>query len=67
MHEAANLSLRGQSHVFRVPVPTVGFDRETITVSLAERYKARFAIELDEITPVLANSAHDRCSVEGRR
>ena len=63
VHEA-DLLYRGQSHVFRVPVPTVGFDRETIAVSLAERYKARFAIELAEITPVLANL---RTTVFGRR
>ena len=63
VHEA-DLLYRGQSHVFRVPVPTVGFDRETIAVSLAERYKARFAIELAEMTPVLANL---RTTVFGRR
>ena len=63
VHEA-DLLYRGQSHVFRVPVPASGFNGATIAALLAERYKARFAIELPEITPVLANL---RTTVFGRR
>ena len=63
VHEA-DLLYRGQSHVFRVPVPASGFDGAAIAALLAERYKARFAIELPEITPVLANL---RTTVFGRR
>jgi N-methylhydantoinase A len=63
VHEA-DLLYRGQSHVFRVPVPASGFNGAAIAALLAERYKARFAIELPEITPVLANL---RTTVFGRR
>ena len=63
VHEA-DLLYRGQSHVFRVPVPGSGFNGSAIAALLAERYKARFAIELPEITPVLANL---RTTVFGRR
>jgi N-methylhydantoinase A len=63
VHEA-DLLYRGQSHVFRVPVPASDFDGAAIAALLAERYKARFAIELPEITPVLANL---RTTVFGRR
>jgi N-methylhydantoinase A len=63
VHEA-DLLYRGQSHVFRIPIPPTGFEEATIRTSLAERYMARFAIELAEITPVLANL---RTTVFGRR
>ena len=63
VHEA-DLLYRGQSHVFRIPVPAAGFDAATIRTSLAERYMERFGIELAEITPVLANL---RTTVFGRR
>jgi N-methylhydantoinase A len=63
VHEA-DLLYRGQSHVFRIPVPATGFDGPTIRTSLAGRYKQRFAIELEEITPILANL---RTTVFGRR
>jgi N-methylhydantoinase A len=63
VHEA-DLLYRGQSHVFRVPIPKESFDTAAIAASLAARYKERFAIELAEITPVLANL---RTTVFGRR
>jgi len=63
VHEA-DLLYRGQSHVFRVPISGTGFDATRIAALLAERYKARFEIELIEMTPVLANL---RTTVFGRR
>jgi N-methylhydantoinase A len=63
VHEA-DLLYRGQSHVFRVPVDGDGFDAARIAASLADRYRARFEIELKEMTPVLANL---RTTVIGRR
>jgi N-methylhydantoinase A len=63
VHEA-DLLYRGQSHVFRVPIPGPEFNAAKLAASLAERYKARFEIELAEMTPVLANL---RATVLGRR
>jgi N-methylhydantoinase A len=63
VHEA-DLLYRGQSHNFRLPVPSAGFDATKIAASLSKRYKARFEIELAEMTPVLANL---RTTVFGRR
>ncbi|MGE0854133.1 MAG: hydantoinase/oxoprolinase family protein [Hyphomicrobiaceae bacterium] len=63
VHEA-DMLYRGQSHNFRVQMPAAGFDARKIEALLSERYKARFEIELTEMTPVLANL---RTTVFGRR
>jgi N-methylhydantoinase A len=55
---------RGQSHVFRVPVTAPGFDRRAVLADFLERYKARFDIELPEMTAMLVNL---RTTVIGRR
>jgi N-methylhydantoinase A len=62
-HEA-DFFYRGQSHVIRVPVDSPGFDVGRAATRLAERYKARFAIELGEMRAMLANL---RTTVIGRR
>jgi N-methylhydantoinase A len=62
-HEV-DLLFRGQSHVFRVPVTAPGFDPDTVLVDFIERYKARFDIELPEMTAMLVNL---RTAVIGRR
>jgi N-methylhydantoinase A len=63
LHEA-DLLFRGQSHVFRVPVASPGFDPTQVLVDFLARYKARFDIELPEMQAVLANL---RTTVTGRR
>jgi len=62
-HEV-DLLFRGQSHVFRVPVTAPGFDRSAVLADFIESYKARFDIELPEMTAMLANL---RTTVIGRR
>jgi N-methylhydantoinase A len=62
-HEV-DLLFRGQSHVFRVPVTAPGFDPDTVLVDFIELYKARFDIELPEMTAMLVNL---RTTVIGRR
>src|SRR5262249_29775377 len=63
VHEV-DLLFRGQSHVFRVPVTAPGFDPRTVLADFLERYKARFDIELPEMTATLVNL---RTTVIGRR
>src|SRR6516165_8974510 len=63
VHEV-DLLFRGQSHVFRVPVTAPGFDPRTVLVDFLELYKARFDIELPEMTAMLVNL---RTTVIGRR
>ena len=63
VHEV-DLLFRGQSHVFRVPVTAPGFDPRLVLADFLERYKARFDIELPEMTAILANL---RTTVIGRR
>jgi len=63
LHEA-DLLFRGQSHVFRVPVTAPGFDPGAVLADFLERYKARFDIELPEMTAILVNL---RSTVIGRR
>jgi N-methylhydantoinase A len=63
VHEV-DLLFRGQSHVFRVPVTAPGFDQRTVLADFLERYKARFDIELPEMTAMLVNL---RTTVIGRR
>ena len=60
----ADLLYRGQSHVFRVPLESPGFDRETIAARFAQLYRERFDIELPTMTPVLINL---RTTVIGKR
>src|SRR5262249_35616375 len=62
-HEV-DLPFRGQSHVFRVPVIALGFDPSAVLADFIERYKARFDIELPEMTAMLVNL---RTTVIGRR
>jgi N-methylhydantoinase A len=62
-HEV-DLLFRGQSHVFRVPVTAPGFDRNAVLADFMESYKARFDIELPEMTAMLANL---RTTVIGQR
>jgi N-methylhydantoinase A len=62
-HEV-DLLFRGQSHVFRVPVTAPGFDRDAVLADFMASYKARFDIELPEMTAMLANL---RTTVIGRR
>src|SRR6201998_2844829 len=59
-----DLLFRGQSHVFRVPVTVPGFDPRVVLADFLERYKARFDIELPEMTAILVNL---RTTVIGRR
>src|SRR5262252_2655454 len=63
VHEV-DLLFRGQSHVFRVPVTAPGFDSRKVLADFLERYKARFDIELPEMTAMLVNL---RTTVIGRR
>lgn len=63
IHEA-DLMYRGQSHVFRVAVQSPGFASEVVSASFADRYRERFDIVLEDMTPVLASL---RTTVIGRR
>ena len=60
----ADLLYRGQTHVFRIPVSNPGFTHDGVVKTLRKRYRARFEIELHEMTPVLASL---RTTVVGRR
>ncbi len=62
-HEA-DLLYSGQSHLFRVPVESPGFDPALVASRFAEHYRERFAIELPEMRAVLVNL---RTAVTGRR
>src|SRR5271165_6792432 len=64
LHHEVDLLFRGQSHVFRLPVTAPGFDRRAVLADFLERYKARFDIELPEMTAMLVNL---RTTVIGRR
>jgi len=63
LHEV-DLLFRGQSHVFRVPVTAPSFDPGAVLADFLNRYKARFDIELPEMTAILVNL---RTTVIGRR
>ena len=63
IHEA-DLMYQGQSHVFRVRVQSPGFSEQDVAAAFAERYRERFAIVLEDMTPVLASL---RTTVIGRR
>ncbi len=60
----ADLLYRGQSHVFRMVIDGPGVSPERIAARLAERYRERFEIVLEDMVPVLANL---RTTVFGRR
>src|SRR5262249_23377549 len=62
-HEA-DLLFRGQSHVFRVPVTSPGFDPARVLADFLAPRKTRFDIELPEMHAMLANL---RTTVTGRR
>ncbi len=53
-HEA-DLLFRGQSHVFRIPVESPGFDPERVLARFHAAYRARFDIDLGEMHAMLAN------------
>ena len=63
IHEA-DLMYQGQSHVFRVRVQSPGFSEQDVAAAFAERYRERFDIVLEDMTPVLASL---RTTVIGRR
>jgi N-methylhydantoinase A len=58
------LKHQGQSHVFRVTVQSPGFSSDAVAESFADRYRERFDIILEDMTPVLASL---RTTVIGRR
>ena len=60
----ADLMYQGQSHVFRVAVQSPGFSSDAVAESFADRYRERFDIVLEDMTPVLASL---RTTVIGRR
>lgn len=53
-HEA-DLLFRGQTHIFRIPVSSPGFDPKRVLESFHAFYEARFNIELQEMTALLVN------------
>jgi len=63
VHEA-DLFYYGQSHFFRVEVPSPGFDIEAVSADLAERYRKHFRLELSKMKPMVANL---RTTVIGQR
>ena len=54
IHEA-DMLFSGQSHVFRVPVGSPGFDPRRALAIFADRYKERFDIELGEMRAILVS------------
>jgi N-methylhydantoinase A/oxoprolinase/acetone carboxylase beta subunit/N-methylhydantoinase B/oxoprolinase/acetone carboxylase alpha subunit len=62
-HEA-DLLFRGQSHVFRVPVKSPGFDCRRVCTDFKRLYRQQFAIDLPEMEAVLISL---RTTVIGRR
>ncbi|MBV9786211.1 MAG: hydantoinase/oxoprolinase family protein [Acidisphaera sp.] len=54
VHEA-DMMFAGQSHVFRVPVTSPGFDPLRAMESFTTRYRERFDIELGEMRALLTN------------
>jgi N-methylhydantoinase A/oxoprolinase/acetone carboxylase beta subunit/N-methylhydantoinase B/oxoprolinase/acetone carboxylase alpha subunit len=62
-HEA-DLLFRGQSHVFRLPVQSPGFDSRRVRASFDELYREHFDIDLPEMEAVLISL---RTTVIGRR
>ncbi len=62
-HEA-DLLFRGQSHIFRVPVESPGFDPVQARATFDRMYREHFAIALPEMVAVLVSL---RSTVTGRR
>ncbi|MGH7212918.1 MAG: hydantoinase/oxoprolinase family protein, partial [Acetobacteraceae bacterium] len=54
VHEA-DMMFGGQSHVFRVPVTSPGFDARRTMEVFTTRYRERFEIELGEMRALLGN------------
>ena len=59
-----DLLYEGQTHLFRVPISSPGFDPVKIAEAFAEAYALRFAIRLPEMRPIAVNL---RTTVLGRR
>jgi N-methylhydantoinase A len=53
-HEA-DLLFHGQSHVFRIPVDSPGFDPEGVLARFHAHYRSRFDIDLGEMRAMLTN------------
>jgi N-methylhydantoinase A/oxoprolinase/acetone carboxylase beta subunit/N-methylhydantoinase B/oxoprolinase/acetone carboxylase alpha subunit len=64
VYHQADLLYQGQSHVFRVPVESPGFDSNRIRASFRQLFSQRFDIDLPEMTAVLVSL---RTTVIGRR
>jgi N-methylhydantoinase A/oxoprolinase/acetone carboxylase beta subunit/N-methylhydantoinase B/oxoprolinase/acetone carboxylase alpha subunit len=62
-HEA-DLLFRGQSHVFRVPVESPGFDSRQVRTKFERLYREQFDIDLPQMTAILVSL---RSTVIGRR
>lgn len=54
IHEA-DLLFRGQSHVFRIPIASRGFDPARVLEDFSSYYQKRFDIDLREMKAMLAN------------
>jgi N-methylhydantoinase A len=63
VHEV-DIQYMGQSHVFRIPVSSPGFDNERVSREFARHFAERFDIELANVRTVLVNA---RTAVLGRR
>jgi N-methylhydantoinase A len=59
-----DLLYEGQTHLFRVPISSPGFDPAKVAEAFAEIYLSRFAIRLPEMRPIAVNL---RTTVLGRR
>ena len=51
-HEA-DLLYAGQTHVFRIPIESPGFDLEGVGETFSQLYQERFDVDLSEMRPVL--------------
>jgi N-methylhydantoinase A len=63
VHEA-DFQYQGQTHVMRMPCPSPGFDPRGVLVAFEAMYRARFDVDLSEMTPMLSAL---RTTVIGRR
>ena len=62
-HEA-DFQYQGQTHVMRMPCPAPGFDPRAVLLAFEAMYRARFDVDLSEMTPMLSAL---RTTVIGRR
>jgi len=60
----ADMKFAGQTHEFRVPLSSPGFDPALLRADFQRLYHRRFGIEMPEIEPVIGNL---RTTVFGRR